>query len=201
MCLIVCSNKGFDKVPVDVFEQAYESNCDGFGIMYCDADEVIVLKGLFDLEEILNLIYSAPTDRPVAMHFRMATHGIPSKKLSHPFETPSGAVLMHNGVLPQQYCIAANQYNLSDTAVYARMHSEPLHISAPWRKAEGERIGCNKLVFLDPIWGNLYIVNQQLGTKKYGCWFSNSNSFYRPKVYNCWNFGKFSAYNCNHVPF
>jgi len=191
MCLIVCSNNGFKNVPIDIFEEAYYSNPDGFGIMWGD----IITKGLFNFDEILTLIDDCPKNRPVAIHFRLATHGEPSKSLSHPFETNCpGVILMHNGILNQSYCRQAKESNVSDTAIYALAYNRPWHLSSEWRKREGRRIGHNKLVFLDSVLGNLYIVNQQLGTIQFDCWFSNCNQLWD---YNDTNYHdlRFNAYD------
>lgn len=77
---------------------AYTMNPDGFGIMYQEDNKVKSYKGMFSLDEILNILH-AMQDREYIAHFRIATVGGINTKNCHPFYCGGSTWMMHNGTL------------------------------------------------------------------------------------------------------
>ena len=79
--------------------------------MWRDGNRVCIIKGLYDIEGIKQIVSSIPVESEAAFHFRMATHGNVSAGNCHPFPisgkndaltSTSGVFetgLMHNGII------------------------------------------------------------------------------------------------------
>lgn len=100
MCLIVYSSNGFENLNKELQAEIYSMNPDGFGFFFYDEEEGLVAeKGLFSEHLIEQLIADLPNDRPVFLHWRMATSGRVNDDLAHPYLINNELVMMHNGVL------------------------------------------------------------------------------------------------------
>lgn len=115
MCIIVYKPEGSEMPPADTLRRCFEENPDGAGFMWPEKGRVQLRKGFMgwgDLESALSS--ELPRDArelPVALHFRIATHGRVKPGCCHPFavckdygamraESASAAAgFMHNGTL------------------------------------------------------------------------------------------------------
>lgn len=81
MCVIIgCVNQKPNKEIVD---KCHRANSDGAGAMWFEGDKVCYEKGLNN-EQIFDLIQKI--ELPFVLHFRAASIGGKSEKLTHPFE-------------------------------------------------------------------------------------------------------------------
>ncbi|WP_165046317.1 hypothetical protein [Adlercreutzia sp. ZJ138] len=116
MCIIVYKPQGKQLPSTDTLRACWDNNPDGAGIMWPDGNHVNIKKGfmawpsfLEALEEVTSSIDVAST--PMALHFRIATHGAVVPGCCHPFavkdslakmrmtEIGADVGFMHNGTL------------------------------------------------------------------------------------------------------
>lgn len=180
MCIIIYKPAGI-AIPAwlddDGMAMMETMNADGMGIMWPDRDTVGTLKSVEKFEDWWKLAKPVwqRSDIPVAIHFRLATHGVISEEQSHPVLLRGGKVaVMHNGVL-DGYSAPSTK---SDTWLFAHEMLGKLE-GAWWRNRSvtslvERSIGSgNKLVVMSRR-GDVTIYNPKLGTWKDGLWFSNS---------------------------
>ena len=182
MCLIVYRPEGA-AVPVNVIEKGFRPNSDGWGVMYPKGDGTLrIIKGVYDMKTIKR-VFALVGDRPMAMHFRMATHGAVDIENCHPFRLLSkekhgrDLAMMHNGVLRTP---TDSDRSRSDTWHFAYryivpvLQRDPSLIDVPeFRKMISDTIGGgNKLTFMDGE-GKTYLVNETAGTWAHKSWFSS----------------------------
>ncbi len=195
MCLIVTKPQGLD-FKAEYVRRAATINSDRFGLMYtCDDPKchtVHVCKTLGGPEKILKL-YRPLKTRAMAMHFRMATHGLKNEENAHPVpvltqeEHGVDLYMMHNGVL--QF-VQNVEPKMSDTYNFAKYWLRPILAEDPdllhnatFQKMLTQVIGkYNKLVFLDGE-GRFVTINEGAGTHLDGCWLSNEYSVHQPYAY------------------
>ena len=106
MCIIV-----YKQLPsTDTLRACWDNNPDGAGIMWAAGDHVSIRKGFMtwpDFLEALDEVTSAidVEDTPMALHFRIATHGAVVPGCCHPFakmraiKIEASVGFMHNGTL------------------------------------------------------------------------------------------------------
>jgi hypothetical protein len=126
MCLILKQSIASQPLTPDEVRAIYRRNSDGFGVAWHDDTGVAqhwrrVPVDAADAVFLYDLAFRLATDRPVVMHWRMATSGHTVDDLAHPFSVPGGS-LIHNGVLPDW--AARARPGQSDTAALAE------HVSA-----------------------------------------------------------------------
>ncbi len=181
MCLIVFSPHG-ELVSRDVFDCARTENPDGIGVMSCLGAEKFVGKRAARRawRYITRELYGIPH----AVHFRYATHGSINRALCHPFESKSGALVMHNGVIHKTAKYAT--LNCSDTSLFVQWYME--HVPDPVEQKEHERFKRrlekdlsygNKMVIYHPFSDSWTIANEDEGYWKEGLWYSNEYSLPR----------------------
>jgi predicted glutamine amidotransferase len=190
MCLITYTPRK-ETIDYDKMKTAMHVNPHGFGIVfayegvlrYCRKPK----EGFDYFVEAMKLV---PDDAPVAIHFRMATHGDKGEDNQHPFpiltkdEHGIDLCMMHNGVIGG---IHKNGSTKSDTLIYAEHILSPLLIKHPdlvddpaFKLLVERDIGTgNKLLFLDGN-GKCTIYNPESGSfdkKHEDMWYSNTYSF------------------------
>ena len=180
MCLIVVQYAGDIPIESDVFRNAWSSNDDGAGYMFCANDKLIMRKPYFALAELqasYNADFAAHGHQsPFVAHFRYATHG--NKDQIHPFGIACGRIgMVHNGILDG--FTPPHGSSLSDTAWFAATvlrHRDPGEIlSAGFLAWIAELIGKrNKLAFLSES-GQVEIVNADMGIVDGKRWYSNTS--------------------------
>ena len=116
MCIIVYKPKGASLPSKDTLRTCWENNPHGAGIMWADGSNVRIQKGFmswdaFDraLDEVTSKLDVVAT--PMALHFRIATHGAVKPGCCHPFAVKDSyermrqthisadVGFMHNGTL------------------------------------------------------------------------------------------------------
>lgn len=184
MCLIVYKPEDAS-LPGNILDRGYRMNDDGFGIMYPKGDGTLrVIKGVFTLK-IINQVfgYAMKHNVPLAMHFRMRTHGLIDVGNCHPFrvlnkeEHGRDLCMMHNGILRVP---TDTDHTRSDSWHFVHRYLAPVLRKDPsliddeaFRRMISDVIGnWNKLTFMDGD-GKTYIINRSAGTDMDGAWFSS----------------------------
>lgn len=166
----------------DLIDDLYAGNPDGMGWMTTDGGVLVQSKHLpKDGAAARLLIESLPQDdRPLALHFRMRTHGAIDLDNAHPYPVTQGVALIHNGVL--QHGNKADPTK-SDTWHYARsieaqlQHAPALLHNQAWRDLVERDIGGNNRFVLMDGTGAMYILNRDSGYEKGDVWVANTYSF------------------------
>ena len=134
-----------------------------------------------DYKEVAKL-----NDRNIIIHFRIATSGGVNEHNCHPFRINNSLSLIHNGILN---CVDVPKGSKdNDTRIFIDEYLKGLpnniYKNKSFRTILGDMIGHNKFVLLD-VEDRYYIINEELGHWKDGCWFSNySYETVKPKTTN-----------------
>lgn len=190
MCLIV-SRPAEAIFPIEQLEVAHFSNPHGVGFMWpgrsrLQIEKIAVPKNFNQVGDLYENVLKRSAGKPLAIHFRWATHGLKDMENTHPYKIldkkKSGIDLymMHNGIIPR---VGTYDSDFSDTWHYVHDHllevltDYPDLIWAAWFQDEiGKAIGANnKLLFMDNE-GKQAFINYKQGhlAKDTGCWLSNS---------------------------
>lgn len=177
MCILVYIPTKAQRVNEAIIDQCWRSNPDGAGFMYpsVERNRLVVDKGHMTLEAIKTAFATIPEGVPVALHFRIKTHGLKDEANTHPhWVWPDEVAIAHNGVLALG---APADSTESDTARFARLVLPGL--PKQWWKNAGlvhlveEYLGrSNKMVVMDKT-GSVKVLNEELGSWEQGVWFSN----------------------------
>lgn len=116
MCIIVYKPAGIELPGKETLRECWDNNPHGAGLMWADGNRVNLQKGYMSwdefeaaLDEVTKSIDAAST--PMALHFRIATHGAIVPGCCHPFavkdsfermrqtEISAEVGFMHNGTL------------------------------------------------------------------------------------------------------
>ena len=172
MCLIIQGSKS--SIGKDILADAYDSNQDGWGIMYSYRQKLKVTRG-FTLENLYRALEKVP-DVEIFVHLRMRTHGDISRGNLHPYRVTNDLYLMHNGIVND---VHRPYSSWSDTkAVVALItplvKSNPLLIFTPGFQKLFEPISKgSRFVFLHSS-GRHLIFNRNQGIKYQDLWCSNT---------------------------
>lgn len=179
MCLIIASQNGV--LPsADIIKRAAQDNPHGWGLMYATKRGIQVHKGMRN--SALKPILERAKGLPYVLHFRWATHGPKTVDNCHPFKVNRDLWMAHNGIIQ----IDTTSVPLrSDSWHFARTLGDLLREEPDWLKDQKvfirdieDFIGkSNKIAFLRPS-GELFIANEQAGTREGDIWYSNSYSLW-----------------------
>lgn len=80
-------------------EKCYDTNKDGWGIMYSHKGELVTIKNTTNFKDFYNHWRDTPFDTERALHFRIRTSGLVHKHNCHPFNPSEKVGVMHNGMI------------------------------------------------------------------------------------------------------
>jgi len=164
MCLIAVLKEGA-KLDFDEFERIWNQNPDGFGFAYFKGEQWKVVKGMMDLDGAYEIFSQFQGRYPVVSHWRLASAGHITPKLTHPFiitlKKNRKAVLFHRGHISAFSSWNSKNDSLSDTAKFAqfltglRLTERQLYLMMLSREFQS-MLGMSKFVLLlerrkDPI--------------------------------------------------
>lgn len=196
MCIIASIPKNTGTITQDTLETMTNNNSHGFGVSYIDNNNKIVTFKTMDDKEFVSKVMQIQKDwsktSDILIHARIATSGKTNKANCHPFYVTKDTVFAHNGVLT---CVEPTK-NMSDTRVFNEVVLK--NLKGNFLNNEGivefleEIIETDKMVFLstNPAYkSNTIILNEMLGERVDGIWFSNSSYKTRSYVssYNWWD--------------
>ncbi|WP_172135276.1 hypothetical protein [Adlercreutzia sp. ZJ473] len=197
MCIIVYKPQGKQLPGTDTLRACWDNNPDGAGIMWPDGNRVNIRKGFMTwpsfleaLDEAMSGIDAAST--PVALHFRIATHGAVVPGCCHPFAvkdslakmrmTEIGAEVgfMHNGTLSGLDTDDAT----SDSMAFAKS------VLVPLKAMSGDLLGDERALRIieGSTQGSRFLLMSKAGVvRTFGTWvedrgilYSNFNYMPRP---------------------
>ncbi len=181
MCLIVHRPIGA-VIPEDLLRRGIHDNSHGWGIMALSRRGKIRIDRGLESHKFWNAFDTYPADTPLAIHFRLATHGEKTVRNCHPFILNGGKyAMMHNGVLDVS---TASDTSRSDTYHFGEHVLGPIlsaHPSLFGDVALGETLegligNGNKLVIMRAGDGATWILNPHSGRNHEGMWLSNAYS-------------------------
>lgn len=194
MCIIVYKKAGAPLPAKKTLETCFKNNPDGAGFMYAESGTVFIKKGFWTFKTLWRALCKTQKDWqpvPLAVHFRIATHGATSKGMCHPFpvtrdteqlkatETRAQIALAHNGILS----LTADSKNaLSDSALFARDILTRLCTRQTWYKDSATVRIIDKLRDTS----RLAIMSGNGKTALFGKWYTvngveYSNESYKPR--------------------
>lgn len=196
MCIIVYKPQGQQLPSTDTLRACWDNNPDGAGIMWAANGHVNIRKGFMEwpafleaLDEVTSMVDAVNT--PIALHFRIATHGAVVPGCCHPFAVKDSFVkmrsttieanvgFMHNGVLSGLKTDDAT----SDSMAFARSVLVPL-------KSMSEDFLTDKRalrIIESSAQGSRFLLMAKTGlVRRFGSWVEDhgiyySNGNYKPR--------------------
>lgn len=99
MCIIITKTKGAKPLPTKCFENAWDNNPDGAGILFNDGKTTTLIKGIMERKEFLKKVKLAnKKECSFIIHTRIATHGSIKPENTHPFVSKTLG-FAHNGTM------------------------------------------------------------------------------------------------------
>lgn len=183
MCIIAYSPASVT-IPKEHLEQSFISNADGAGFMYAEHDRLHIEKGFMDFNSFYKA-YKPHEDKPIAVHFRITTHGDSNQENTHPFQVGKNLAFVHNGVIS---AVGRPDKSKSDTYWFNQKILVPVYkrdsrfiFKDHFKDLIKEYIGWSKLVFINNK-GHHTIINEDKGVWDNGVWYSNTS--YKPRKEN-----------------
>lgn len=176
MCIAIMSPQSHT-IPKEHLEQSFFINDDGAGFMYAENDTLHVEKGFMDFDSFY-AAYKPHEDKPIAVHFRITTHGDTDVANTHPFQVGNNLAFIHNGIIN---AVDRPDKTKSDTYWFNQKILVPVYkrdsrfiFKEHFKELIKEYIGYSKLVFLNNK-GHHTIVNENKGVWDEGVWYSNTS--------------------------
>jgi gamma-glutamylaminecyclotransferase len=164
MCLII-HNPLCKDVPLDIIDNAFWKNPDGFGIFYHDTGEVRRTMCPDTAETWLN------EGRPYTAHWRYATSGPVGKKQCHPFKIDGTYSLMMNGTIDRLVSTS-----MVDTVALCKILSG----LSEEKMLDILRTHPCRFALLNRETGEAIVVNKDLWSARDGVLYSKANCFPPP---------------------
>lgn len=213
MCIIVCkpANVSLDK---KLWNNCFDNNDDGAGIMYAKDNKLVVDKGYFDFDNLYEAIEKL-TDMDIVVHFRAASPGmIINAENTHPFYWENGTqfskdeksnryqwAMCHNGRLKWSHTDKKSDTNcFADQFMSNYTDRDPYLFQNKLGMVmfEGFIGDANKIVVMrhdtEEDTTKVYIANESKGHWKHKCWFSNSSYEEKPKYAPIMGYGDYAEY-------
>lgn len=195
MCVIASIPQGSSGISEESFYNCFNSNPDGFGMMWVDNGSIQIFKSLdlmLSLEKYEEVSKEFLDKSPIILHFRIGTQGPNDLTNCHPFVCSEKVAFCHNGIISQHSVPYQMKHTekRSDTVLFneevLKKLPDDFIANANTRYLIADYIGTDKMAFLDVIEGYpcVSIINQSKGIvdEDTGIWYSN-NSF-KPYIRN-----------------
>lgn len=188
MC-VICALANNAKISEQEWDNCWDSNPHGFGFMYVNENEEIVIKKEMEQKPAKQMFFEDFEQyygkTPFVLHFRVASHGSKCIENTHPFEVRrnkrDGRLTLaycHNGIIRQT--LPSKDDDRSDTRIFRDMilSQMPLNFLSndafTWMIEDF--IGYSKLAFLSSD-KKITILNSNHGEYEWenGRWFSNTS--------------------------
>lgn len=175
MCIAILNQEG-TTLSKRTFLNSWNNNKDGGGIMYAVNGVLYSHKYLRNLDKFyMDYLYlRSKVKGNIVLHFRRANQGVIDLSNCHPF-TYGHIGFVHNGTI--RPCLPFGEEKRSDTFLFGARILSKLTLSDIKRKEIKELlsnyIGLSKLIVMDN-YGQVEIVQEELGQWEYGNWFSNN---------------------------
>lgn len=176
MCIAILKTKK-GNITDEQLRNSFISNSDGAGIAYTVKGNLIIEKGIFEVNKFIQAVRRAEAkcDNNMLIHCRIGTSGYKDKKNTHPFKVTKNVCLIHNGILDVH---VPKNSDINDTQIFINeymkdLSNEDLINNNGVKTLLKGFIGTyNKFVLLDNN-GNYNIINEKQGHWLDGVWYSN----------------------------
>ena len=176
MCIAVFNPPGII-LKKWAFDNCWNNNKDGAGILYVEKGELKSFKRLSNKEKFYEhyIELRKANKGNMVLHFRRANYGEPTLENCHPF-IYDNIGFVHNGTIHP--CIPGKKSKLSDTRIFGTrilQHLRLLDIDNPVvKELVTNYVGYSRLILMDNK-GKYSIINEELGEWNCRLWFSNDS--------------------------
>ena len=176
MCVIIAKPKGVDPIKKEYFENAWQHNSQGGGVVWKTPEgEVMMQKGFMDKDTFLaKLDEINQKDNAFIAHFRIKSVGEVNPENTHPFAM-SHVTFAHNGTISSIKPIEGK----TDSETFGLWFLKDR--SMKWIKDNSLllelALGTSKFALMDNKTGEIHILNREYGQERDGAWFSNTSAF------------------------
>ena len=202
MCVIVHNKAGSRNLTKQEFDKCWNSNSDGFWVMYAKDSQLIIEKSLLQ-KESYELYLKAMAEAEwgnVISHWRFKTHWPVSIENVHPFicwmDSSGGSMgLVHNGILAYT---SKDNPTWSDTRILAHALTRfprDYHKMEEYQEMINKQLSWDKVLIMDSTWHVEYFGAKWV-TVDEGIWASN----WCPIIYNMQQLAK-KWVNINWAPY
>jgi hypothetical protein len=201
MCVILVSEK--DRASAEDVRNANRANSDGIGVSWVEDGKVHWRKGI-SVEAAL--WYASSLPQPYAMHFRLATVGGKTLKLTHPFPLEMNVPLALGGATERGVLLHNGHWNDWDAVMPAKV----LRNNGAWSDSRAiawlvQRVAVPSRLLT--IAGGRVAIMTPKGVERIGHWSSYgdglwaSNLIFRPQVITPGNYHGYhhNRHNRKHV--
>lgn len=197
MCMATLTMQGATLTNEQI-RNAWRANPDGGGIAYFDANGNVQAFRTLSLAKFergyARLVAQGANESPMAIHFRLATHGDSTVANVHPFRMDEHTMVIHNGILPIDATDSRSDTCIFVTETLPKLGALWFDDAHMWNLVDNYCANGypNKLVVLTSnpdARGRAYIVNKDAGhwNKDKTIWFSNRSYECATKTTRSWN--------------
>ena len=175
MCVIIAKKAGVDALKEEYFDNAWDRNPDGGGIVWKEKGKrVMFQKGFMKKEDMLEVLKKINTkDTSFIAHFRIKSVGDVKPENCHPF-VMKNVTFAHNGTLGISPIEGKTD---SETFGLAILYNHTLKWIKDNKLLLEMALGTSKFAIMDNTNGEIFILNPELGKERDGAWFSNDSAF------------------------
>ena len=187
MCVIAANFMETPIISDDDFESMWDTNPDGFGMMWVEESVLQTFHTLFieDARKKYHEVHDAfSASSNIVIHFRIGTSGPNDLTNCHPFNITDQVGFVHNGILPGTYH-PKKEDTRNDTRIFNDVILKKLGdikealANKATRLLLTDDIMGDKMVFLDND-NHLTFLNKDKGSVQEGVWYSNLHWDYVP---------------------
>ena len=177
MCILIHhpANVSFSDELLNDF---YSYNSDGFGAMYSEGGQLVIVKTLGNPQEINAIYKDVLKGRECIIHYRMKTHGDIDLDNCHPYKVTDDIWMAHNGILSMGNPIdkaKSDTWHFIKYILRPALEANPMLIfDIDYQTYLEEMIGgSNKFAFMHSS-GESVVINYDAGVEHEGAWLSNT---------------------------
>lgn len=177
MCVIVHVPPTVE-ISKNTLEKCWKANPNGAGLMYATRGALVVRKGMMVFKDFYDEFLEArKANVDIVAHFRLASCGLIVPQQTHPFFVTEDLAFVHNGHFMKNTQSLPGSVEQSDTSIFCEQVLR--HLPDDFLKNPGiltlirEYTDRSILVFLDADGKITILGDEDAGTLKDGCWFSN----------------------------
>lgn len=182
MCVIIAKKAGVEPIKDEYFENAWERNPDGGGIVWKEkGKQVMVQKGFMNKDEMMKVLKKINAkDTSFIAHFRIKSVGDVKPENCHPF-VMKNITFAHNGTLGITPLEGKTD---SETFGLAILYNHTMNWIKNNKLLLEMALGSSKFAIMDNKSGEIFILNPELGKERDDAWFSNESAFTPKTTYS-----------------
>lgn len=175
MCIIIAKPAGVEPIKPEYFENAWEHNSHGGGVVFKEkGKEVTFKKGFMDKKEFLDYLEKLnQKDTSFIAHFRIKSVGEIKPENCHPFVLKN-VTFAHNGTL---HITPLEGKTDSETFGQYVFKNHTLNWIKENQFVIEMALDHSKFAVMDNKTGEIFVLNKQYGEERDGAWYSNSSAF------------------------